>query len=209
MIVDIDFFSLQNYMIGFSGSDEDTIVWINDNFGSANLNLIEVLTNMIGSNDYTIMRDGIKYKSSKSLLYEYTDNIIEDQNLRLYITHTNEEIYSTDISELLSVKSAKIEDRINSEMDGVITVVMKDNDPSMRQYIFTSIEEVPEGHYVVIHSTELLPVEVHDLSTYETVLENTKEEIRNILRNVYKIEKKLSDESGFFEVWISLDPVQP
>lgn len=208
MIVDIDFFNQFGYISVDKTSDEDTIAWIDNYFGSANLNLVEVLSAMISSNDPTIMIDGMKYKGSKKLLYEYTNNIIEDPNLKLYITHKNEEIYSTDLLYLQSIKSSKIEDRIHSEMDGVITTVTNDVDPS-RQYIFTSIEEVPEGHYVVIHSTELLPVEVRDLSTYETVLENTKEEIRTILRNLYKIEKKLSNESGFFEVWISLDPIQP
>jgi hypothetical protein len=208
MIVDIDFFNQFGYISVDKTSDEDTIAWIDNYFGSANLNLVEVLSAMISSNDPTIMIDGMKYKGSKKLLYEYTNNIIEDPNLKLYITHKNEEIYSTDLLYLQSIKSSKIEDRIHSEMDGVITTVVKDDDPS-RQYVFTSIKEVPEGHYVVIHSTELLPVEVRDLSTYETVLENTKEEIRTILRNLYKIEKKLSNESGFFEVWISLDPIQP
>jgi hypothetical protein len=207
MIVDIDFFSLTGYVSPDKTADEDTITWISENFGSSNLDIIEVLTGIINTNDPIIMMDGIKYKGSKKLLYEYTNSIVEDPNLRLDITHESDMIYSTDISYLQSIKSLKIEDRIQSDIDGVITTVTNDADPS-RQYIFTSIEDVPEGSYVIIHGTELLPVEVHDLSTYETVLENTKEEIRTILRNLYKIEKKLSDESGFFEVWISLDPLQ-
>lgn len=205
MIVDIDFFSLNGY-IGGSGVDEETISWITDNFGTSNLDLIEVVTSMTVHSDPIISSYGNSYKASKRLLYEYTTNIIEDPNLRLSTPHDADDVFSDSLVYLLAVKSEKIENRINSSIDGVITVVMEDSDRS-KQYTFTSIEDVPDGYYVVIHSTEKLPVEVRDPSTYNTVLEEVKEEIRSILRESYRIEKRLTDSNNFFNVWIGLDPV--
>lgn len=206
MIVDIDFFNLPGYIREDRGSDEDTISWITENYGTANLNLISVITGMMDANDPIISLDAVRYKASKRLLYEYMNDIIEDQNLVLRGVHGSGEIVSTDLVYLKELKSEKIEERILSEINGVMTVVMNDEDTS-RQYMFTSIEEVPEGHYVVIHSSERLPVEVRDLSMYSTTLENEKEEVRNVLRNTYKIEKRLTDINNFFNVWITLDPI--
>lgn len=208
MIVDIDFFSLTGYIGAGRVSDEDTISWITENYGTANLNLISVISSMLDASDHTVFLDGIGYKSSKRLLYEYTNDIVEDPNLVLRGVHGSGEIVSTDLVYLQGIKAEKIEERILSEINGVMTMVMHDDDTS-KQYPFTSIEEVPEGYYVVIHSSDRLPIEVRDLSTHSAILENEKEEVRNVLRNTYTIEKKLTDENNFFEVWITLDPIAP
>lgn len=206
MIVDIDFFNLPGYIREDRGSDEETISWITENHGTANLNLISVVSSMLEASDHTVFLDGLGYKASKRLLYEYTNDIIEDQNLVLRGVHGSGEIVSTDLVYLQELKSEKIEERILSEINGVMTVVMHDDDTS-KQYPFTTIEEVPEGYYVVIHSSDRLPIEIRDLSTHSTTLENEKEEVRNVLRNTYKIEKRLTDINNFFDVWITLDPI--